>query len=336
MLKLLNLSLGLKRNLDRNEEYWQWKHENNPFGRSLILLGFDGTKLVGVRPFMRWKFNWQGNNILAFKPVDSVTHPEMRRRGVFSQLTTAACKLAHEQQAEFIFNTPNNNSLPGYLKLGWQEVGTLPVMMKLLKPFSFSWNLIQSRLWNKDITDRHKYAAHAVDSLDKAESLFQSEQDLKSLGDILLKNSRSVTSTISTVKDIDFIRWRYTRHPQHVYYVNKHYSSGMLDGVAFYRINNRYNSIELMIDDIITISDRPDVVRSLLVNIIKQVPCDYIVAHTAKQSVIHSVMKQLNFRTVPRKGPRLVSKPVLADKMKKETLMELSNWNLCLGDVEGL
>jgi hypothetical protein len=35
---------------------------------------------------------------------------------------------------DFVFNTPNDKSRPGYLKMGWQEVGKLPVAIRVAGP----------------------------------------------------------------------------------------------------------------------------------------------------------------------------------------------------------
>ena len=37
--ELLNICLGKKATGCRDEDYWTWKHEQNPFGRSVMLSG---------------------------------------------------------------------------------------------------------------------------------------------------------------------------------------------------------------------------------------------------------------------------------------------------------
>ena len=50
IVSLLRQTLGERGTL-RTEEYWRWKHIRNPFGRSRVLLAFDGDRLVAVRDF---------------------------------------------------------------------------------------------------------------------------------------------------------------------------------------------------------------------------------------------------------------------------------------------
>ena len=56
--------------------------------------------------------------------------------GVFSRLTRAALE-ALAGQVDLVFNTPNDASRPGYLKLGWREVGRVPVALRVRRPVRF-------------------------------------------------------------------------------------------------------------------------------------------------------------------------------------------------------
>ena len=52
---------------------------------------------------------------------------------MFSRLTRAALD-ALDGQVDLVFNTPNGKSGPGYLKLGWREVGRVPVAVRVRRP----------------------------------------------------------------------------------------------------------------------------------------------------------------------------------------------------------
>jgi GNAT superfamily N-acetyltransferase len=127
-LQRYSLGEGL---IPRTEEFWRWKHLDNPFGSSPVLLAFDGDKLIGLRAFMRW--NWQkGSRIYrCLRAVDTATHPDYRGRGLFRTLTLQLIKAMKEEDYDFIFNTPNEKSRPGYLKMGWKEAGRIPILIHL-------------------------------------------------------------------------------------------------------------------------------------------------------------------------------------------------------------
>ncbi|WP_170106671.1 GNAT family N-acetyltransferase [Christiangramia gaetbulicola] len=101
---------------------FKWKHLENPFGKSYGLLAFDGTEIIGLRMFMFWKF-WEPseeNLILALRPVDTVVDKNYRGQGIFKRLTLMGLEKFNGDHS-FIFNTPNKNSLPGLLKMGWEK-----------------------------------------------------------------------------------------------------------------------------------------------------------------------------------------------------------------------
>ena len=101
-------------------ENFMWKHYDNPFGKSYGLLARDKDKIVGARMFMFWEFRKANRVLRAIRPVDTITHPEYRGKGIFKKLTLQGledCK----GEYDFVFNTPNTNSFPGYIKMGWNK-----------------------------------------------------------------------------------------------------------------------------------------------------------------------------------------------------------------------
>lgn len=102
------------------KDFFSWKHLNNPFGKSYGLVAINEEEVViGLRMFMFWKFSTRGEVKVAARPVDSATHPRYQGNGIFKALTIKGLsRLAG--QYDFIFNTPNSNSLPLDLKMGWK------------------------------------------------------------------------------------------------------------------------------------------------------------------------------------------------------------------------
>ncbi len=129
VLDLLRLSLGESAVLQRTPQLFAWKHFDNPFGRSIILVAEADHRVVGLRAFMRWELvSARGEKLRCVRAVDTATHPEHQRLGIFRTLTMAALDRARDDGVDLVFNTPNPRSGAGYLSMGWQEVGTLGVM----------------------------------------------------------------------------------------------------------------------------------------------------------------------------------------------------------------
>ena len=118
---------------DLFDQFFAWKHEQNPFGPSpawVATVGGSSRRLayvraLGVRPSGR-----TGAHAL-FARWTPRRIPTSRAAAIFRRLTTArASTSSRADGVDFIFNTPNDKSRPGYLKMGWQEVGRLPAAVR--------------------------------------------------------------------------------------------------------------------------------------------------------------------------------------------------------------
>jgi hypothetical protein len=94
----------------------------------------DGDKIVGLRAFMRWEFVRGGEVLHAVRAVDTATHPDYQGKGLFTAMTMHGLDVIKDDGIDFVFNTPNDKSRPGYLKMGWHEVGKLPVAIRMAGP----------------------------------------------------------------------------------------------------------------------------------------------------------------------------------------------------------
>jgi N-acetylglutamate synthase-like GNAT family acetyltransferase len=52
IIDLLKISLG-ETLLPKSENYWRWKHIENPFGPSPVLLAVEDNNLIGVRALQK-------------------------------------------------------------------------------------------------------------------------------------------------------------------------------------------------------------------------------------------------------------------------------------------
>jgi GNAT superfamily N-acetyltransferase len=129
IVALLRLGLG-EVALSKTETFWSWKHEENPFGRSEVLLAYQDDTLLGVRAFMRWNWTSGARAFHALRAVDTVVHPEYQGQGIFKKLTTTLRDQCRTDGYDFIFNTPNAQSRPGYLKMGWMDLGRVRVRIR--------------------------------------------------------------------------------------------------------------------------------------------------------------------------------------------------------------
>lgn len=195
IIELLRRSLG-ESSIPKSEALWRWKHEQNPFGPSYVLLAEEDNTLVGLRAFMRWE--WMRNDKIyrSVRAVDTATHPDYQGKGIFKKLTLQQVEGCRQDGVLFIFNTPNEQSRPGYLKMGWVIQGRMPLKMKVLRPLVIA----RARFFDKE-----KYRGREEDP-----SPFQKwTQEVLHLPDNYVQESSQLTTVLSS----QYISWRYANNP---------------------------------------------------------------------------------------------------------------------------
>jgi hypothetical protein len=113
-------NLVFKKNI--RAQYLHNKYETSAFGiQYLGYIAFSPSGLpiafYGVLPC---QFKLKGQIVLAAQSADTMTHPEYRKQGWLYTLAQKTYELAKVYDIKFIFGFPNQNSLPGFKKLGWQ------------------------------------------------------------------------------------------------------------------------------------------------------------------------------------------------------------------------
>ncbi|MEO8414732.1 MAG: GNAT family N-acetyltransferase [Ginsengibacter sp.] len=115
----------------KTEAYFLWKHEQNPFGKSKVLLAVEDNKIIGLRAFMHWSWVSENKNFSAVRAVDTATDPAFQGKGIFKKLTMQAVEECKAEGVDMVFNSPNPISMQGYLKMGWSTVGKLPLYIRI-------------------------------------------------------------------------------------------------------------------------------------------------------------------------------------------------------------
>ena len=194
ILEVLKASLG-ETSSKKTAEVWRYKHVDNPFGRSLVLVAEEDNKLIGVRAFMRWQWQLGENVYSTFRAVDTATHPEHQGKGVFKKLTLKAIEIGRENGDHFIFNTPNSQSLPGYLKMDWKEVNKLKINLSVINPIHFLSS-------DKDFKYTIQY--------NTKDPVFK--EFVNNINSINVEKSK-----LFTVKSPEYLNWRFENNPLQKY-----------------------------------------------------------------------------------------------------------------------
>lgn len=297
----------------RTREFFAWKHLDNPFGRSLLLVAEHEGRIVGLRAFMRWTFRLGDRLVPAVRAVDTATHPDYQGQGIFSRLTLAALdELQHG--ARFVYNTPNQKSRPGYLKMGWEVVGDLPVRVRVRRPIRLIKGLRELK------EGANASAQPRVDAPTAAESLAD-----KGAVNSLVRSSRH-SKLLVTAHSAETLMWRYGRAPQLDYRA----VGDLREGLALIRVRPRGSLWETTIAELLVPDDDPVAIREVLRRVVQAAPVDHLTCLLPPDKPAARSAARAGFFRSPL-GMTLTAR-VLQDSPIDP--LDMNSWSLALGDVE--
>ena len=297
IVALLQLSLG-ESLIKKSSESWNYKHVDNTFGVSQVLLAFEGDILVGVRAFMKWQWQLGNEAWNAYRAVDTATHPDYQGKGIFKKLTLQALYEIKKEGKTFVFNTPNNNSRPGYLKMGWQiidaiELAVVPTILYTIPYFFLKVN------------PENAISTAQLNQLCNTYNRHLSEK-----------------KAIFTPKSAAYLKWRYEENPLQDYVI---FSSNDWYTVFYIKRHGLFN--ELRVVETIGSNQKQHLKK------MKKAILSY--AFQKKCWVITTANKDLFSRKIYGKfGPKLTIKTLVKDHYFINTAFDVKNWHYSLGDLE--
>ena len=287
----------------RDERYYNWKYDSNVFGKTPLHIAEYNGEIVSSCALWPWNFISRGEIIKAYQPCDTTVHPGFQGKGIFSKINLNRISLAKEESIPLVFNFPNDNSLPGYLKLGWEYFLKLEWMVKPLKPFNLLFNLRDKSKANpQEIHQDHRLN---TDDCYTIAAKYQSYDGL-----------------IKTYRDEGFFRWRYTDHPFFKYGMVIAEKSKKSAGAIF--IVNAKNKIrEMIVVDVFGSNQLTPELFRRLTETGKQYNVDYITTIYNIHYNMHTLWKQ-GFIKVRNKN--MIVLPL--DLALEPKLLDYANWSL--------
>lgn len=99
---------------DYSKELFAKKYLDNIYGHSVLVVVYIDGKPSAARAL--WRNDIEGRP--SYQPGDTCVLEACRGKGVFSEMTKRAIGMLDKDA--IIYNFPNQNSFPGYIKLGWK------------------------------------------------------------------------------------------------------------------------------------------------------------------------------------------------------------------------
>jgi GNAT superfamily N-acetyltransferase len=307
VIDLCRASLGWVEG-DPNEAFFSWKHDENAFGPSpsWVAVTPDGT-LAGLRVFLRWRFRTpSGDPLTAVRAVDTATHPDWQGKGIFTKLTLGAIPDLRDEGVDLIFNTPNDKSRPGYLKMGWSAVGRVPVGVRLGGPGS-TRTVLGARTAAQMWSERTALGEPAPEVLEDTAAV---ERLLATCGG---------APAISTDRSAAYLQWRYRFEP--LQYRAVMLGPDVEDGLVIVRLRRRGKALECAVCEVLVPSDGS--LRHVMRDIVRSSGADYLL-RCGRLGTLRD-----GFLPAPQLGPVLTWRPICTTGVP-----EMADLDLALGDVE--
>lgn len=214
---------------ERDRAFFRWKHLENPAGTSPGWAAWEGDQLIAFRTLLRWRLAHDDRLLQLVRAVDTATDPGHQGKGLFKRLTLDAVGALTTDGIDAVFNTPNEQSRPGYLKMGWHQLGRPTLLVQPSSPVALA-RMARARVpaekWSEPVT--YGEPASAVADVARAPE----------------------PASWATPRTPEYLRWRYRFEPLHYRAVE------VKGGHAVFRVRRRGLLREVAIVD--WLSDEPD------------------------------------------------------------------------------
>jgi hypothetical protein len=276
------------------------------------MLAFDKDLLIGVRSFMRWEWSKKSYIYKCVRCVDTVVHPNYRRRGLFSIMTLKGLEIMKNEGVDFVFNTPNSKSLPGNLKMGWKEYGNTGLKVRINNLVKSLYYRVAKSEFSADLINEE----HILNNLSTnylADFISQSIQDES----VLRKRISS-----------DYLIWRYLDVPTHKYGV---FIDSQDRFLIFFRLNKRGKMRELRICDIIMKSVDEKAIKKAIKLLMNQYYVDLATLTGDNDFTFKSLANKVGFVSVGNRGLTMVLREV---NTPIDKFLNRDCWGYTSGDIE--
>lgn len=149
LIKLFKTGLG-----ETDIDFWNWKYlQNTGFDKQIMYVILDGEKYIAMMGFVPFEYVSPDGKVLKYaQTCDLVVLPEYRGQGLFYKIHEYAENDLTNNGYLALFGFPNDNSLHGFLKMGYK-----PNDIYICKPKSNLFYMIKNKLRLPTIDTKSKF-----------------------------------------------------------------------------------------------------------------------------------------------------------------------------------
>lgn len=295
------------------QEYIRWNFIEN-YGSAPLVGAVSPEKnlVIGAKP--GWTeplvYNSEKHKVIQFR--HTIVHPDFRRMGIFSKMTSFYINKAKAENYEFIFNVSVPNSKAGYIKMGWKYIEGY---QRLVKIFPFR---ILSKYFNSgnlfSETSRQKY------SIDKYWE-FIAGMNQKTKEDFINKYHIN--------KSLEYIKWRYSK-PSKEYYCCADEKLGYV--LFCFEMKKKFRI--LYIGDMRLLGNYSSSFRTLLKRIKKDMCFEMSSLLVSVGHPYYNIFRQNGYRVLRKNLNFGIKQLTMPDEEFHGKLSDMRNWAFLSGDID--
>ncbi|MEM7515606.1 MAG: GNAT family N-acetyltransferase [Planctomycetota bacterium] len=235
-----------------------WRYDENPHGGAISLLARpddeDGVCGYACSPRIFVPHGEEEHAAPVGETGDVMTHPSWRKMGIFSKLDRAAMEESERLGWPCVFGLPNRHSAHIFLKLGWEQVGTIRHWTHLFRSDEAAkaeryregriakW--VTSFVARRARRTRRTLRQRATDAYE-VQPITRFEEDAAKLCAEVAKRH-----ALMVRRDADYLNWRYLKNPSRLHRALGIYrpGSGELQGFVVIQVPRRGESKGWLVD----------------------------------------------------------------------------------------
>jgi GNAT superfamily N-acetyltransferase len=323
---------------ERNIEQWTWQYRSNPAGKGMVFLADSDGRVVGHYAIIPTLFKVGLTEVLGSQSVDTITHADFQKKGIFTTLARLAYKEARSQGVRLVYGYPNRFSHQGLVKrLEFREIARIP---KYAMPTTLKGHLLGVTT-KPEVMRRLSFLSRLGASrargkrLPKAEETSIIERAPRFGGEYdELWNAAADNLKVAVVRNADYLNWRYTERPESEYNLFEARGDKSILGFVVGRTLNRDSWKEGYIVDSLCLSTTVfEVLLDALIGRFKEVGVDIIYTWMLIAPDYRGALLNKGFKQVPSEF--LLTTKALGEDLEASLYIK-ENWYVTRGDCDGI
>jgi GNAT superfamily N-acetyltransferase len=301
--------------------FFDWQYRRNPEGRAVISCAVDPEGMIVAQyATIPIPLRFKGTRIVGSLSLNTATHPDYRRLGLFTKTAMAVYEQLERQGIEYTLGFPNENSYPGFIKkLGFADLGRPKILVKILDPVAF--------VGGKNVADKWPRFAALVRIVTKGlrwrSSSAAYTHELSGFERLWIEDFWEPVDVV-VAADEKWLTWRYVENPIVDYKITVAGNSSAPDGLMVSRsfVQARRGRFGYIMELMVTSEAGLEIVQALIGRAIDDfgaAGCTALCVLASPGSRKFNLLKQCGFFEVPRKFnrvPPLILRKHVADEFE--------------------